>query len=80
MALSSFKPIVISDGTANVEVTVSLESNDISPLREQILLISNNDITISMFDTGGSGTATSISNTTTSATTTATTSTSSSSY
>ena len=80
VALSSFKPIVIADGTANVEVTVSLESNDISPLREQILLISNNDITISMFDTGGSGTATSISNTTTSATTTATTSTSSSSY
>ena len=80
VALSSFKPIVIADGTANVEVTVSLESNDISPLREQILLISNNDITISMFDTGGSGTVTSISNTTTSTTTTATTSTSSSSY
>ena len=80
VALSSFKPIVIADGTANVEVTVSLESNDISPLREQILLISNNDITISMFDTGGSGTVTSISNTTTSTTTTATTSPSSTSY
>jgi hypothetical protein len=80
VALSSFKPIVITDGTANVEVTVSLESNDISPLREQILLISNNDITISMYDTGGSGGATGISNTTTSTTTTATTSTSSSSY
>ena len=80
VALSSFKPIVIADGTANVEVTVSLESNDISPLREQILLISNNDITISMYDTGGSGGATGISNTTTSTTTTATTSTSSSSY
>ena len=80
VALTSFKPIVIADGTANVEVTVSLESNDISPLREQILLISNNDITISMYDTGGSGGATGISNTTTSATTTATTSTSSSSY
>jgi hypothetical protein len=80
VALSSFKPIVIADGTANVEVTVSLESNDISPLREQILLISNTDITISMYDTGGSGGATGISNTTTSTTTTATTSTSSSSY
>ena len=80
VALSSFKPIVIADGTANVEVTVSLESNDISPLREQILLISNNDITISMYDTGGSGGTTGISNTTTSTTTTATTSTSSSSY
>jgi len=80
VALSSFKPIVIADGTANVEVTVSLESNDVSPLREQILLISNNDITISMYDTGGSGGATGISNTTTSTTTTATTSTSSSSY
>ena len=56
------------------------ESNDVSPLREQILLISNNDITISMYDTGGSGGATGISNTTTSTTTTATTSTSSSSY
>ena len=27
--------------------------NDIKPLREQILLISNNDITVSMIDTGG---------------------------
>jgi hypothetical protein len=80
VALTTFKPIVISDGTANVDVTVSLESNDISPLREQILLISNNDITISMFDTGGSGGSTSISNTSTTTTTTSTTSTSGSSY
>ena len=66
--------------SANVDVTVSLESNDVSPLREQILLISNNDITISMFDTGGSGSSAEVSNTSTSTTTTATTSTSSSSY
>ncbi len=80
VALTTFKPIVITDGTANVDVTVSLESNDISPLREQILLISNNDISISMYDTGGTGAGASISNTTTSTTTTETTSTSSSSY
>ena len=80
VALTTFKPIAITDGTANVDVTVSLESNDVSPLREQILLISNNDITISMFDTGGSGSSAEVSNTSTSTTTTATTSTSSSSY
>ena len=80
VALTTFKPIAITDGTANVDVTVSLESNDISPLREQILLISNNDISISMYDTGGTGAGASISNTTTSTTTTETTSTSSSSY
>ena len=80
VALTTFKPIVISDGTSNVDVTVSLESNDVSPLREQILLISNNDITVSMFDTGGSGGSTSVSNTSTTTTTTSTTSTSGSSY
>ena len=80
VALSSFKPTAIADGTANVEVTVALSSNDIKPLREQILLISNNDITVSMIDTGGTGQTTAVDATTTSVTTSATTSTSSSSY
>ena len=80
VALTTFKPTAIADGTANVEVTVTLSSNDIRPLREQILLISNNDITVSMIDTGGTGQNTAVDATTTSVTTTATTSTSSSSY
>ena len=80
VALTSFKPTAIADGTANVEVTVALSSNDIKPLREQILLISNNDITVSMIDTGGTGQTTAVDATTTSVTTSATTSTTSSSY
>jgi len=80
VALTTFKPTAIADGTANVEVTVALSSNDIKPLREQILLISNNDITVSMIDTGGTGQTTAVDATTTSVTTSATTSTSSSSY
>ena len=80
VALTTFKPTAIADGTSNVEVTVALSSNDIKPLREQILLISNNDITVSMIDTGGTGQNTAVDATTTSVTTTATTSTSSSSY
>mgnify|MGYP003112731505 FL=1 len=80
VALTTFKPTAIADGTSNVEVTVALSSNDIRPLREQILLISNNDITVSMIDTGGTGQNTAVDATTTSVTTTATTSTSSSSY
>ena len=83
VALTSFKPTAIADGTANVEVTVALSSNDIKPLREQILLISNNDITVSMIDTGGTGQTTAVdatSTTTSTSTSTATTSTSSSSY
>ena len=80
VALTSFKPTAIADGSANVEVTVALSSNDIKPLREQILLISNNDITVSMIDTGGTGQTTAVDATTTSVTTSATTSTSSSSY
>ena len=80
VALTTFKPTAIADGTSNVEVTVALSTNDIRPLREQILLISNNDITVSMIDTGGTGQNTAVDATTTSVTTTATTSTSSSSY
>ena len=55
VGLTTFKPTTITDGTSNVSVTVTLDSNDITPLREQILLISNNDISITMIDTGGTG-------------------------
>jgi len=80
VALTTFKPTSITDGTSNVSVTVTLDSNDITPLREQILLISNNDISITMIDTGGTGQTTAVTSTTTSTTATETTSTSSSSY
>ena len=80
VALTTFKPTTITDGTSNVSITVTLDSNDITPLREQILLISNNDITITMIDTGGTGQTTAVTSTTTSTTATETTSTSSSSY
>ena len=65
VALTTFKPTAITSGAANVDVTITLDSNDISPLREQILLIANSDITISMYDTGGVGSNTTVSTTTT---------------
>ena len=65
VALTTFKPTAITSGAANVDVTITLASNDISPLREQILLIANSDITISMYDTGGVGSNTTVSTTTT---------------
>ena len=64
IALSNFKPIIITDGTANVSVTVALASSDITPRREQILLISNSDIVITMSDTAGTGTDTAVTSTT----------------
>ena len=65
VALTTFKPTAITSGAANVDVTITLDSNDVSPLREQILLIANSDITISMYDTGGVGSNTTVSTTTT---------------
>ena len=65
VALTTFKPTALNAGVSNVDITVTLDSNDISPLREQILLISNNDITISMYDTGGVGSNTTVATTTT---------------
>ena len=65
VALTTFKPTAITTGVANVDITITLDSNDISPLREQILLIANSDITISMYDTGGVGQNTTVSTTTT---------------
>ena len=58
VALSGFKPTAIGDGTANLAVTVALASSDVTPVRDQILLITNNNITVSMVDTFGTGTST----------------------
>ena len=66
VALTSFAPTSIADGTANVSVTVEPSSNDVNPFREQILLISNNDISITMIDTVGTGRATIVQTTSTS--------------
>ena len=65
VALTSFNPTTITDGTSNVSITVEPSSNDVTPYREQILLISNNDISISMIDTAGSGKTTTVQTTTT---------------
>ena len=58
VALAGFKPVAIGDGTANLSVTVALASSDVVPVRDQILLITNNNITVSMVDTYGTGTST----------------------
>lgn len=58
VALAGFKPVAIIDGTANLSITVALASSDITPVREQILLITNNNITVTMTDTYGTGTST----------------------
>ena len=70
LALTSFAPVVISDGTANIAITVTLASSDITPVRDQILLIANSDIELAMVDTAGTGTDTSVSSTTASGSTT----------
>ena len=61
VALTTFKPVSITDGTSNVNVTTTLSLNDVKPLREQILLIANSDITIAMVDTLGTGRDTTVS-------------------
>jgi flagellar motor switch protein FliM len=58
VALAGFKPVTITDGTANLSITVALASSDVTPVRDQILLITNNNITVSMVDTFGTGTST----------------------
>ena len=58
VALAGFKPVSIGDGTANLSVTVALASSDVTPVREQVLLITNNDISVVMVDTFGTGTST----------------------
>jgi hypothetical protein len=66
VALSGFKPTAIGDGTTNLSVTVALASSDVTPVRDQILLITNNNITVSMVDTYGTGTSTTGTSSTTS--------------
>ena len=58
VSLAGFKPVSIGDGTANLSVSVALASSDVVPGRDQILLITNNNITVSMVDTYGTGTST----------------------
>ena len=72
VALTTFKPTSITDGSSNINVTTALSSNDIKPLREQILLIANTDITIAMVDTLGTGKDTTVSVTSTATTSTST--------
>ena len=60
MALTSFKPISVgSETTGNttpLEFFVTPSSSDVNPLREQIILIEADDITITMLDDAGTGT------------------------
>ena len=42
--LSTFAPTAITGNTVNITITPA--SNDISPVRDQILIISNNDVTV----------------------------------
>ena len=49
VALAGFKPVTIGDGTANLAVTVALASSDVVPVRDQILLITNNNIQFDFF-------------------------------
>ena len=79
VALTTFAPTAIADGTANVSVTVVPSSNDVTPFREQILLIANNDISISMIDTSGTGRDTAVQTTAVSTSTSTSSSTTSSS-
>ena len=65
VALTSFSPTAIADGTAKLSVTVEPQSNDVKPYREQILMIANSDISLSMVDTSGTGKATIVQTTST---------------
>ena len=40
-----------------------MASSDITPIRDQILLITNNDISVTMSDTAGTGTSTAVTST-----------------
>jgi hypothetical protein len=60
MSLLSFKPIILnSETTGNttpLEFFITPSSSDVNPLREQIILIESDDITITMLDDAGTGT------------------------
>ena len=51
-------------------ITVTLASSDVTPIRDQILLIANSDIKLAMVDTAGTGTDTSVGSSTASGSTT----------
>ena len=50
--------ILFEGNPPNIEPESSLASSDVVPVRDQILLITNNNITVSMVDTYGTGTDT----------------------
>ena len=60
MELLSFNPIAIGSATTGnttqMAVYVTPASNDVLPLREQIILIESGDVNITMLDDAGTGT------------------------
>ena len=74
ISLSTFAPTAITGNTVNITVTPA--ANDISPVRDQILLISNNDVTVTATtdSTESIGSVVTIGSTSTSGSTSATTS------
>jgi hypothetical protein len=60
MSLLGFAPVAIgSDTTGNttaLDVYVTPSSSDVLPLREQIILIEDADVTVTMVDDAGTGT------------------------
>ena len=60
MDLLNFQPVPIgSETTGNttpMEVHVTPSSSDVNPLREQIILIEADDVSITMLDDAGTGT------------------------
>ena len=60
IVLTSFQPVSIgSETTGNttpLEVYTTPASNDVNPLREQIILIESGDVDVTMLDDAGSGT------------------------
>ena len=60
ISLTSFQPIAIgAESTGNttpLEVYVTPASSDVNPLREQIILIESDDVSITMLDDAGTGT------------------------
>ena len=74
ISLSTFAPNAITGNTVNITVTPA--ANDVSPVRDQILLISNNDVTVTATtdSTESIGSVVTIGSTSTSGSTSATTS------
>ena len=68
VSVTNFKPTAVgantSGNTSLLNVVVTPASNDVLPLREQILLINSGDVSVTMIDDSGSGTYTTGSTTT----------------